>query len=105
MTEPEQAVLRDLSDKITKLTAKFDAWTIEHRDQHAREHEQDILARSDPSQTRTGQLLTAQIEELADTVATHDKMQQRLVGALSLIMLLGLGTVMLVSLRVIGVVS
>jgi len=100
-----------VKELVLRLDAKIDAYIQVHEGRHASDATSDSAARGDPSMSAAGRVLTAQIREVsADvaavsaTVASHEKTIQRMIGAMVLVSALGIGTLILVFLRLTGLV-
>jgi hypothetical protein len=89
-----------VKDLVLRLDGKLDAFILAHEARHQGDQLADAAARSEASGTPAGRALAADIKELRETVETlavtvgsHDRTQQRLIGAMAFISLLGLGTI------------
>lgn len=99
------AAVAAVDRRVELLGGKLDAYIAAHTASHTNDREATINARADPGATRTGQILTKDIEDLARISRTHERVLQRLTGAVALASALGLGAIILVGLRIAGLLG
>jgi len=109
LTNGEGMTVKEL---VLRLDGKLDAFIMAHEARHNADAAADAAARGDPAASSAGRAITAQIREvstdvaeLARTVDSHERTIQRMIGAMVLVSALGLGTLLLVFLRLTGVVG
>ena len=100
-----------IKELILRIEGKLDAFILSHEQRHALEATADQAARGDAANSPAGRAISARITEISEdvktlsiTVDSHERTLQRVVGALSLVSLLGVGTLGLVVLRIAGIV-
>lgn len=108
MTDGDSALT--VKELVLRVEGKLDTYISLHEQRHAADTAADVLARGDPAGSPAGRAILQQLTDisrdttaLATTVAGHEKTIQRLVGGMILLTMMGLGTVGLISLRIIGV--
>jgi hypothetical protein len=99
-----------VKELILRLEGKLDAFILSHEIRHAADVQADQLARGDADGSPAGRALNRAIAQVADdvemlatTVASHDRTLQRVIGALTLVTTLGIGTLGLLVLRLAGI--
>jgi len=98
-----------VKELVLRLDAKVDTYIISHGNQHANEQQQVMSGSADPNSTAAGRALVAGQADLAsdisllrDTVVSHERSIQRLIGAMALIVFLGGGAFIVAALSTAG---
>jgi RNase P/RNase MRP subunit POP5 len=101
-----------VKELVLRLEGTVNSYIVAHDARHARSELESATARADPMATGAGRHIETQltnfIRELADltgVVASHERTIQRILGALTLLSILGIGTLVLLLLRISGIVS
>jgi hypothetical protein len=100
-----------VKELVLRLDAKIDTFITVHEARHTSESLTDFNAHSEPGGSAAGRALqrellnlTIEVGALTKTVGLHERTIQRIMGAMALLSVLGIGTVGLVILRMSGFV-
>jgi len=106
---PEDTGL-SLRDLVLRLDGKLTGYITSHETRHTVDAQTDAQARGDPSQSAAGRAILKAISDVnrdvahvSATVASHERTIQRMLGAMALLTTLGIGTIILVGLRLSGI--
>ena len=87
-----------VKELVLRLDAKVDAYLAAHAITHSLLIPSNVLNRQIED-------LSQDVRNLGTTVSSHERTLQRIVGALILVSALGIGTLLLVFLRLIGIAA
>lgn len=100
-----------VKELILRLDGKLDAFIGAHETRHSADQQADAAARGDADGSPAGRELGRRISELggdvdslAAMVRSHDRTIQRVIGALTLVTVLGVGTLALLIARIAGLI-
>ena len=88
----KDALLAEMAAMEKRLSARIDDAAARHDAQHATERKGDDAARGDPAQSPAGRAIIARVDglegevrDLVDLVGSHERAQQRMIGAFAVI--------------------
>lgn len=101
-----------IKELLLRLEGKVEGYIDAHSRRHEADQKADILARSDPKNSPAGMAIVTAISDLkgdlgtlAKIVASHERTNQRVIGAMILLTALSTGTLGLVVARIAGLVQ
>lgn len=99
----KELVLQVAQD-VRGLDGKLDGYIAAHEARHSADSQYVMNAASEPDATPAGRALLREVIELKEASKRHETMLTRIQGALALLGLVGVGTLVTVVGRVVGLV-